>query len=69
MTRKFVVWRHMQNEWGSCSWAVLDADTYPFVMVKTPFGQKATQLGGHAPDVLARILMKEINSQACADGC
>jgi hypothetical protein len=67
--RKFVVWNSMQNEWGNCSWAVLDGDTYPILCVRTPFGQKATQLGGHSPDLLARILMKEINAGACPGGC
>lgn len=68
--RKFVVWRNMQCEWGSCSWAVLDEDTYPILYVRTHLGSKCTQLGGHPPDVLARILTREINNAAkCADGC
>jgi hypothetical protein len=68
--RRFVVWRNMQSEWGNCSWAVLDEDTYPILMVKTHLGTKSTQLGGSPPDFLARILMKEIyNDAKCGDGC
>ena len=67
--RKFVVWHNMRNEYGQCSWCLMDVDTYPILCVRTHLGQKCTQLGGHPPDLLARILMKEINAQACADGC
>jgi hypothetical protein len=61
--RRFVVWHSMQNECGNCSWAVLDEDTYPILMVKTHLGTKSTQLGWHPPDLLARILTREINSE------
>jgi hypothetical protein len=69
--RRFVVWHNMTCEWGNCSWAVLERDsTCPFIVVKTHLGHKATQLGGHPPDVLARILTREINSAAkCGDSC
>ena len=61
--RKFVIWNNMKNEMGQCSWAILDVDTYPIITVRTQYGQKSTQLGGHPPDLLARILMREINSE------
>ena len=60
--RKFVIWHNMKNEFGQCSWCLSDVDTYPIITVRTQHGQKSTQLGGHPPDLLARILMREINS-------
>jgi hypothetical protein len=38
-------------------------NTYPILTVRTQHGQKSTQLGGLPPDLLARILMREINSE------
>jgi hypothetical protein len=66
--RRFVVWSSLKSEWGNCSWAVLDEDTYPILMVKTHLGTKSTQLGWHPPDLLARILMKEIAAENLPDG-
>jgi hypothetical protein len=62
--RRFVVWNSMQNEWGNGSWALLEQDSpCPFIVVRTHLGTKATQLGAHPPDLLARILMKEIYNE------
>jgi hypothetical protein len=58
--RKFIVWSTMKNEFGSCSWSISDEDTYPMLTVVTHLGTKSTQLGWHPPDLLARILMKEL---------
>ena len=59
MPRSFVVWN--SNEYGNGSWALMEQDSAcPFIVVRTHLGTKATQLGGHSPDLLARILMKEI---------
>jgi hypothetical protein len=58
--RKFVTWHSMKNEFGQCSWALSDVDTYPVLTVRTQHGQKSTQLGGSPPDFLARVLMREL---------
>jgi hypothetical protein len=64
--REFVVWHTMKNEWGQCSWSV-SGGPYRILTVNTPYGSKATQLGGSPPKVLAKMLMKEIDAQAkCA---
>jgi hypothetical protein len=57
--REFVVWLNMKNEFGQCSWCLTRDGT---LTVRTHLGTKCTQLGGHPPDLLARILMREINS-------
>jgi hypothetical protein len=68
--REWVVWHTMKNEYGQCSCALLEQDSAcPFITVRTHKGTKSTQLGGHSPDLLARILMKEINAGACPGGC
>jgi hypothetical protein len=61
--RKFVTWHSMKNEFGQCSWAVSDADTYPVLTVRTQHGQKSTQLGWMPPDLLARVLMRELYNE------
>ena len=40
--RKFIVWRQIRSEYGQGVWALID----DVVMLKTAFGQKATQRGG-----------------------
>jgi hypothetical protein len=65
--REWVVWNNLKSEHGDCSWCVTKDRT---LYVRTHLGSKCTQLGGHPPDVLARILTREINNAAkCADGC
>jgi hypothetical protein len=65
--RSHPVWHNHKSEYGQCSWCVTRDGT---LYVRTHLGSKSTQLGSHPPDLLARILMKEINAQAkCADGC
>jgi hypothetical protein len=64
--REFVVWHNLKSEHGDCSFCVTNRMLY----VRTHLGSKCTQLGGHPPDVLARILTREINAQAkCGDSC
>jgi hypothetical protein len=66
-TREFVVWHNLKSEDGDCSWCVTKDRT---LYVRTHLGQKCTQLGGHPPDVLARILTRGINNAAkCGDSC
>lgn len=65
MTRQFVVWNSIHNEYGSGSWAVIDG----LLTVRTASGTKSTQLGWHPPDTLARILMKEIHYAAKCSDC
>jgi hypothetical protein len=63
--REFVVWRNLKNEHGQCSRCVTRDGTLD---VRTHLGSKCTQLGGSPPDILASILMREINSSAkCGD--
>jgi hypothetical protein len=57
--REFVVWHSMKNEYGQCSWCLTKDQ---ILTVRTHLGTSAPQLGGHPPDLLARILMREINS-------
>jgi hypothetical protein len=57
--RRFVVWHSMKNEYGQCSWSLDDN----LLTVVTAHGKKATQLCWHPPDLLARILMREIASE------
>ena len=65
--REFVVWRNLKNEHGQCSWCVTRDGTLD---VRTHLGSRCTQLGGSPPDILASILMREINSSAkCGDSC
>jgi hypothetical protein len=59
-TREWVVWRTLKNEHGQCSWCVTRDGT---LYVRTHLGSKCTQLGWHPPDLLARILTREINSE------
>jgi hypothetical protein len=54
--RKFTVWRTSKSEWGTGSWAIIDG----MVFVRTCNGHKATQIGGSNPEVLARILIREL---------
>jgi hypothetical protein len=58
--REFVVWSTLKNEYGNGSWFVTKDRT---LYVRTHLGTKCTQLGGHPPDLLARILMREINHE------
>ena len=58
MTREYITWHNMKNEHGQCSWGVTRDG---MLMVRTHLGTKCTQLGGSSPDMLARVLMKEIN--------
>jgi hypothetical protein len=57
--RKFITWHTIRNEWGTGSWSLDDN----LLTVVTAHGKKATQLGWHPPDLLARILMREINHE------
>jgi hypothetical protein len=57
--REFVVWRNMKNEFGQCSWCLTDQ----IITVRTHYGTKSTQLGSHPPDLLARILMRELYAE------
>ena len=41
--RKFIVWSQIRSEYGQGVWALVD----DVVILKTAFGQKATQRGGH----------------------
>lgn len=54
--RPFVVWTNLSCEYGSCSWAMIDG----LLTVRTASGSKTTELGGHEPESLARILIREI---------
>jgi hypothetical protein len=58
--REWVVWHSMKNEFGQCSWCLTKDRT---LYVRTHLGTKATQLGWHPPDLLARILMREIYNE------
>jgi hypothetical protein len=63
--RKFVVWDSVRDEYGNYSWCVNDG----LVFVRTPFGQKCTQVGGSPPHFIARLLARELSSLApeCED--
>jgi hypothetical protein len=63
--RKFTVWHSVRSEDGNFSWCVNDG----LVFVRTPFGHKATQVGGSPPDFLARRLAKELSALARCDDC
>ena len=58
MTREHITWHNMKNEHGQCSWGVTGDG---MLMVRTHLGTKCTQLGGSSPDMLARVLIKEIS--------
>jgi hypothetical protein len=57
MTRKFVIWNTMKNEFGNGSWAIVEGT---MVTVRTATGTKSAQIGGMPPDFLARVLMREL---------
>jgi hypothetical protein len=56
--RKFITWHTTKSEYGTGSWAVID----DIVFVRTCDGQKATQLGGHSPEGIARLLIRELEA-------
>ena len=56
MRRPFVIWNNLKCEYGNGSWALIDGT----VFVKTCNGSKATQLGGHPPEGIARLLIREL---------
>ena len=56
--RKFVVWHALKCKHGQGSWSIHDS----IVIVVRAHGRKATQLGGHSPESIARILI--MNMQA-----
>jgi hypothetical protein len=58
--RKVVVWHNLTCEYGQCSWCLTEDKA---LTVRTHLGTKSTQLGWHPPDLLARILMREINHE------
>ena len=58
MTREYITWHSLRCEHGNCSWGVTHDG---MLMVRTHLGTKCTQLGGSSPDMLARVLMKEIS--------
>lgn len=60
MKRRFFIWRTLTNEFGNASYAV-DND---LVTVVTPYGTKATQLGGSSPQSIARLLMRELHGNS-----
>ena len=60
--RKFIVWHTSTSEWGPGSWAVIDG----IVFVRTAHGTKATQLGGSPPEIIARLLIRELSGE-CRD--
>lgn len=55
--RKFITWNTLHTEHGSGSWAVID----DMLTVRTADGTKTAVVGGMAPSVLARILMRELS--------
>jgi len=59
LMRDFVVWRRLKTEHGDASWC-FDGD---LVRVVTPYGHKATQLGGSPAVHIARLLMRELAGQ------
>jgi hypothetical protein len=58
--RRFVVWHSMRNEFVNCSWCLTEDQ---ILTVRTHLGTKSTQLGWHPPDLLARILMRELYAE------
>ena len=56
----FGVWREITDVYGG----KITKASYRFsdrmVTVRTPFGSKTTEIGGHAPERLARILLREL---------
>lgn len=56
----FGVWREITDVYGG----KITKASYKFsdrmVTVRTSFGSKTTQIGGHAPERLARILLREL---------
>jgi hypothetical protein len=58
--RKFVTWHLMKNEFGQCSWCLTEDQ---IITVRTHYGSKSTQLGWMPPDLLARVLMRELYNE------
>jgi hypothetical protein len=58
LARKFITWHNLKCEHGNGSWCLHDN----IVFVKTCNGSKATQLGGHSPEGIARLLWREHSS-------
>ena len=56
----FGVWREIIDVYGG----KITRASYRFsdrmVTVRTPFGSKTTQIGGHTPERLARTLLREL---------
>jgi len=63
--REFLIWHSVRDEHGNYSWCVNDN----LVFVRTPHGQKATQVGGSPPHFLARLLAMEFGALAKCDDC
>jgi hypothetical protein len=62
--RNLTVWHNCQGTEGNYSWAVVEN----MVCVRAANRQKCTQIGGHPPDLLARILARELGAlNRCAD--
>ena len=61
--RKFVVWSEIRSEYGQGSRALID----DIVILKTAFGQKATQRGLSPPETIARILLYELSGEQRPD--
>lgn len=58
--RRFIAWNTLHTEHGHGSWALIDN----MLTVRTADGTKSAQIGGMPPEVLARMLMREIASEA-----
>jgi hypothetical protein len=54
-----VIWRRLSTEHGDASWCCHG----DLVRMVTPYGHKATQLGGSPAEHIARLLMRELAGQ------
>jgi hypothetical protein len=62
MRRQFVTWRTTHNEFGTGSWAVIDG----ILTVRTADGTKSAPFDNVPADILARLLMWEMQNEAAA---